>query len=196
MDGASARAGVAGSKPSRTSIGRHSGRLPRAEVRSNDLYSNRASGGETGGKDMELSRERGAAASLIAVRVKLAPQEGSERTNEWWRPSCTLTAHTRHGTVSSHRRMTNGDEYGAHAPEEEPPSTQWRAAPARQAQGSRLHRPARRRQWHCEFRCTPPCWLGHCRTTRAAPLERAIPHVWLRGRQHKPRHFGTHHLGL
>lgn len=29
---------------------------------------------------MELSRERGAAASLIAVRVKLAPQEGSERT--------------------------------------------------------------------------------------------------------------------
>ena len=81
MDGASARAGVAGSKPSRTSIGRHSGRLPRAEVRSNDLYSNRASGGETGGKDMELSRERGAAASLIAVRVKLAPQEGSERTN-------------------------------------------------------------------------------------------------------------------
>ena len=43
---------MAGSKSCRTSIGRHSGRLPRAEVRSNDLYSNRASGGETGGKDM------------------------------------------------------------------------------------------------------------------------------------------------
>ena len=81
MDGASARAGVAGSKPSRTSIGRHSGRLPRAEVRSNDLYSNRASGGETGGKDMELSRERGALRRDDRRASKLAPQEGSERTN-------------------------------------------------------------------------------------------------------------------
>lgn len=56
---------MAGSKSCRTSIGRHSGRLPRAEVRSNDLYSNRASGGETGGKDMR-------ARSVVARRVSFS----------------------------------------------------------------------------------------------------------------------------
>ena len=73
---------MAGSKSCRTSIGRHSGRLPRAEVRSNDLYSNRASGGETGGKDMR-ARSVVAAPREPPIAVTLAGG-GQERTG---RPS-------------------------------------------------------------------------------------------------------------